>query len=550
MFDASDYELVKNYYWSVNSNGYVQTRTFGKLIYMHRLIMNPKDGLVTDHINHDTTDNRRRNLRNISISENGMNHKKCSTNTSGYSGVSFSNKDKVWISTIKVKGVTHRLGCFKNIEEAVKARHEAEERYFGEFAYKGGRKVERYKVKPYQQDAVDRMKNGCILNAGVGTGKSFMGLLYYWTEVCDGVYTDDEYKPMKNPRPLLIITTPKKRDSLEWEKDMLPFLLSPDDDANPYSSDAPVRIDSWQNIKKYTNVVGYFVIFDENCLSSWGTWTKSFLKIAKKNQWILLTATPGDNWSDYIPVFIANGFYKNKTEFKENHIIMNPFTRYPSIKGYFNQGKLMKYRKQITVTVNDSRITIPIHKDIRCDYDKETEKLVLRNRWHPFEDRPLRDATEMAVVMRKIAFGDYSRIDKCKELHEVNPRIIIFYDYDFELDMLVEMCETEGYVYAQWNGHKHDPIPDEARWLYLVQYTAGNAAWNCISTNCMIFFNDNYSYKKMKQAAGRIDRLNTPYHELFYYHLTSSSFIDKRIKKTLLDKSAFNDVREFRRYFI
>lgn len=411
-------------------------------------------------------------------------------------------------------------------------------------------KVERYKVKPYQQEAVDKMHNGCILNAGVGTGKSFMGLLYYWTKVCDGVYTDDEYKPMKNPRPLLIITTPKKRDSLEWEKDMLPFLLSPDDDSNPYSDEAPVRIDSWQNIKKYTNVVGYFVIFDENCLSSWGTWTKSFLKIAKKNQWILLTATPGDNWSDYIPVFIANGFYKNKTEFKENHIIMNPFTRYPSIKGYFNQGKLMKYRKQITVTVNESRITIPIHNYIQCDYDKETEKLVLRNRWHPFEDRPLRDATEMAVVMRKIAFGDMSRIDKCKELHEVNPRIIIFYDYDFELDMLIEMCETECYTYAQWNGHKHEPIPETAQWIYLVQYTSGNAAWNCISTNCMIFFNDNYSYKKMKQAAGRIDRLNTPYHELHYYHLTSSSFIDKRIKKTLMDKSAFNDVREFRRYFI
>jgi hypothetical protein len=416
-------------------------------------------------------------------------------------------------------------------------------------ANKGGRKVTRYKVKPYQQDAVKRMKNGCILNAGVGTGKSFMGLLYYWTEVCDGVYTDDEYKPMKNPRPLLIITTPKKRDSLEWEKDMSPFLLSPDDDANPYSNDAPVRIDSWQNIKKYTNVVGYFVIFDENCLSSWGTWTKSFLKIAKKNQWILLTATSGDNWSDMAPMFIANGFFKNKTEFKEQHVIMNPFTRYPSIKGYFNQGKLIKYRKQITVTVNEPRTTIAIHKDIRCDYDKETEKIVLRGRWHPFEDRPLRDATEMAVVMRKIAFGDISRIEKVKELHEVNPKIIIFYDYNFELDMLINMCETEGYSYAQWNGHKHEHIPDEEKWIYLVQYTSGNAAWNCTSTNCMIFFNDNYSYKKMKQAAGRIDRLNTPYHELFYYHLTSSSFIDKRIKKTLLDKSAFNDVREFRRYF-
>lgn len=400
------------------------------------------------------------------------------------------------------------------------------------------------RIEPDQLDAVNKLKNGNILKGDTGSGKSFTSLYYYYVKVCNGEYEPD-LLPMRNPRDLYIITTPKKRDDLEWDKDMLPFQLS-----SLSECQVKVTVDSWNNIKKYTNVVGAFFIFDEQRVVGSGAWVKAFYKIVRRNQWILLTATPGDSWSDYIPVFVANGFYRNKTDFKEQHIIMNPFTRYPSIKGYFNQGKLQKYRKQITVEMKSPKATIQIHKDIRCDYDKETEKLVLRNRWHPFEDRPLRDATEMAVVMRKIAFGDYSRIDKCKELHEVNPRIIIFYDYDFELDMLIEMCETEGYTYAQWNGHKHEPIPETARWIYLVQYTAGSEAWNNTTTNCMIFFNDNYSYKKMKQAAGRIDRRNTPYHELFYYHLTSSSFIDKRIKKTLLDKSAFNDVREFRRYFI
>lgn len=399
------------------------------------------------------------------------------------------------------------------------------------------------RIEPDQLDAVNKLKNGNILKGDTGAGKSFTALYYYYVKVCGGEYEPD-LLPMRNPRDLYIITTPKKRDDLEWEKDMLPFLLS-----SLSECQVKVTVDSWNNIKKYTNVIGAFFIFDEQRVVGSGAWVKAFYKIVRRNQWILLTATPGDTWSDYIPVFVANGFYRNKTDFKEQHIIMNPFTRYPSIKGYFNQGKLMKYRKQITVEMKSPKNTIQIHKDIRCEYDKDTERLVLKERWHPFEDRPLRDATEMAVVMRKIAFGDMSRIDKVKELFEVNPRIIIFYDYNFELDMLIDMCETEGYTYAQWNGHKHEEVPETARWIYLVQYTSGSEAWNCTRTNCMIFFNNNYSWKKMKQAAGRIDRRNTPYHELHYYHLTSSSYIDKRINNALNTKKEFNDVREFRRYF-
>lgn len=399
------------------------------------------------------------------------------------------------------------------------------------------------RIKDYQLEAVNKLKNGNILKGGTGSGKSFTSLYYYYVKVCGGEFEPD-LKPMTNPRPLYIITTPKKRDSLEWESDMAPFLLS-----SKTECQVSVTVDSWNNIKKYINVSGAFFIFDEQRVVGSGAWVKAFYKIVRRNQWILLTATPGDTWSDYIPVFVANGFYRNKTDFKEQHIIMNPFTRYPSIKGYFNQGKLQKYRKQITVEMSAPEVAVLLHKDIRCEYDKETEREVLRHRWHPFEDRPLRDATEMAVVMRRIAFGDISRIEKVKELHEVNPRIIIFYDYNFELEMLIEMCETEGYTYAQWNGHKHEPVPNAEEWLYLCQYTSASEAWNCITTDCMIFFNNSYSWKKMEQAVGRIKRLNTPFKELHYYHLTSGSYIDKRINQSLNIKGEFNDTREFRRYF-
>ena len=399
------------------------------------------------------------------------------------------------------------------------------------------------RIKDYQLEAVNKLKNGNILKGGTGSGKSFTSLYYYYVKVCSGEFEPD-LKPMTNPRPLYIITTPKKRDSLEWESDMAPFLLS-----SKTECQVSVTVDSWNNIKKYVNASGAFFIFDEQRVVGSGAWVKAFYKIARRNKWILLTATPGDTWSDYIPVFVANGFYRNKTDFKEQHIIMNPFTRYPSIKGYFNQAKLQKYRKQITVEMKAPEVAVLLHKDIRCYYDKETEREVLRHRWHPFENRPLRDATEMAVVMRRIAFGDISRIEKVKELHEVNPKIIIFYDYNFELDMLINMCETEGYTYAQWNGHKHEPVPDTNEWLYLCQYTSASEAWNCITTDCMIFFNNSYSWKKMEQAIGRIKRLNTPFRELHYYHLTSGSYIDKRINQALNVKGKFNDAREFRRYF-
>lgn len=412
--------------------------------------------------------------------------------------------------------------------------------------FRGSCGIEKFKIKDYQLEAVNKLQNGNILKGGTGTGKSFTALYYYYVKVCGGEF-DPDLKPMKNPRPLYIITTPKKRDEHEWDVDLNPFLLSSDAEVN---TGPPIIVDSWNNIKKYVNVYGAFFIFDEQRAVGSGAWVKAFLKITNKNKWILCTATPGDTWSDYIPVFIANGFYKNKTEFKRKHIEYNPYTRYPSIKAYHGTGILIKHRNQITVTMKAPQTTIQIHKNIICSYDEEKEKICLRKRWNPFEDRPLRDATEMAVVMRRIAFGDKSRLDEVWNLHSSkHPKIIIFYDYNFELDALIEMCEDSGFKYAQWNGHKHESVPTSKRWLYLVQYTAGNDGWNCTTCSTMIFFNDNYSYKKMTQAAGRIDRLNTPFKELYYYHLTSNSFIDKRIKASQKQKKDFNEMKTFRRYF-
>ena len=403
---------------------------------------------------------------------------------------------------------------------------------------------EKRRIKDYQLEAVNKLQNGNILKGGTGSGKSFTSLYYYWVKVCGGEF-DPDYKPMINPRPLYIITTPRKRDQHEWDKEMVPFLLSQSEDISPVK----VVVDSWNNIKKYVNVYGAFFIFDENRIVGSGAWVKAFLKIAKKNQWILLTATPGDSWIEYYPVFVANGFFKNKSDFREKHVEMNPFTRYPSIKRYHNVGKLIKYRNMITVSMKSPVITTQHHEDVVCDYDKDMEDICLKRRWHPFEDRPLRDATEMAVVMRKISFGDDSRIRAVLQLHQTHPRMIIFYDYDFELEMLHEMCYEFNINFAEWNGHKHEPVPEDGNWLYLCQYTAAGEAWNCTTCSTMIFFNNNYSYKKMIQAAGRIDRLNTPYKDLYYYHLTSKSYIDKRVSMALKQKKKFNELRDFRQYF-
>ena len=391
----------------------------------------------------------------------------------------------------------------------------------------------------YQMDAVKKMHNGCILNGGVGSGKSRTGLYYYFKE--QGGSINPDYVPMKNPKDLYIITTAMKRDSLEWEGELSQYLISTKPELNPY--DNSVVIDSWNNIKKYKDVYGAFFIFDEDRVTGKGAWVKTFYNITRKNNWIILSATPGDTWEQYIPVFIANGFYKNKTEFTREHIIYSRFTKYPKIERYVNTGRLIKLRNQILIDMDFSRKTVPHHEDVYVRYDISKYKEAMRTRWDPFKDEPIQQASGLCYVLRRIVNEDESRQMALLELAEKHPRMIIFYNFDYELDILKGLYYGENVCIAEWNGHAHEPIPTSKSWVYLVQYTAGCEGWNCVKTDTIVFYSQNYSYNVLAQAAGRIDRLNTPYTDLYYYHLKTRSGIDLAISRALNEKKQFNETR-------
>lgn len=385
-----------------------------------------------------------------------------------------------------------------------------------------------------QLEAIEKLKNGSILCGLVGSGKSRTALAYYYIKECGGecvINGQGRNRPMTKPRDLYIITTAKKRDNLEWLKECGWFGIN------------PKAIDSWNNIKKYKEVNGAFFIFDEQRVVGSGTWVKAFLNIARKNRWILLSATPGDQWVDYIPVFVANGFYRNKTEFCNRHVVYKRFAKYPQIDRYIDQGVLMKHRRDILVIMKDERETVRHDILIHVEYNKDLYKTVLRDRFDPYEKQPIQETGKLMYLLRKVVNSDQSRLDKIYDIILDKRKVIIFYNYEFEVVLLRKMFEDIGYEYAEWNGEKHEDISvllNEDRWAYLVQYTAGCEGWNCIYTDTIIFYSQSYSYRQTEQAAGRIDRMNTPYHDLYYYHLRSSSSIDTAIHKALSRKRNFN----------
>lgn len=394
------------------------------------------------------------------------------------------------------------------------------------------------KLYDYQLDAVSRMKNGCILCGGVGSGKSRTAIAYYFTRQGGEL---DPYVPMKpKPKDLYIITTARKRDTLEWEGDLIPFLLSTTPEKN-YLYGNKVIVDSWNNITKYRDVTDAMFIFDEQRLVGSGTWVTTFYKIARRNEWILLSATPGDTWSDYIPVFVANGFYKNKTAFIREHVVYSRYTKYPKIDRYLNTGRLIRLRNSILIDMDFTRKTNSHHEDVFVKYDILKYKNAIRNRWDPYRQEPIQQASGLCYVLRRIVNEDDSRQVALLELFDKHPKMIVFYSFDYELDILKNIYYGEDVEVAEWNGHKHQPVPDTDRWIYLVQYTAGAEGWNCITTDTIVFYSQNYSYKIMQQSAGRIDRLNTPYTDLYYYHLRSRSGIDLAITKALTNKKKFNE---------
>lgn len=394
------------------------------------------------------------------------------------------------------------------------------------------------KLRDYQLDAISNMKNGCILNGGVGSGKSLTSLAYYYLENGGSkeFLTGGKYKKMrKNKLDLYIITTARKRDTLEWEKELAQFLLDKENDK--------IVVDSWNNISKYRDVKNSFFILDEQRLVGSGAWVKSFLKIAKHNKWILLSATPGDTWTDFIPVFLANGFYKNKTEFLREHAVYARYCNFPKIEKYIGTKKLLRLRDSILIDMEFDRDTVQIHTDIYVDYDKELYRKVMKERWDIWKDEPIDNASGLCYALRKIVNTHDSRPEQLLKLSEIHDRIIVFYNFNYELDILKSLNYPDRTVVTEWNGHKHDPIPTTKRWIYLVQYTAGAEGWNCITTDTMVFYSQNYSYKIMLQSAGRIDRMNTKYKTLNYYHLKTKSNIDLAINKALKEKKKFNETK-------
>ena len=398
---------------------------------------------------------------------------------------------------------------------------------------------------PYQMDAVKKMRNGCILNGGVGSGKSRTGLYYYFKE--QGGSIDPDYIPMHEPKDLYIITTAMKRDTYEWLKELENYKMSVDPSRSQYKN--KVVVDSWQAITKYENVKDAFFIFDEDRVTGFGVWVKAFLKIAKNNDWIILSATPGDTWEQYIPVFIANGFYKNKTEFSREHIIYSRFTKYPKIDRYINQGRLIRLRNRILIDMDFDRQTQAHHEDIFCKYDAFKYKEVTKTRWDPYKNEPIQQASGLCYILRRIVNEDESRQKALLDLYKDHPRMIIFYNFDYELEILKNLNYGDDVEIGEWNGHKHQPVPFNRKWVYLVQYTAGCEGWNCIETDTMVFYSQNYSYKVMAQASGRIDRLNTSYKDLYYYHLKSRSGIDLAIARAVNEKKTFNETRWVGRTF-
>jgi hypothetical protein len=384
-------------------------------------------------------------------------------------------------------------------------------------------------LRPHQQTALTQLQDGKILWGGVGSGKSRVAVAYYQAHHLQ--------------KDVYVITTAKKRDSLDWNGEFAQIGVGMHADA---TLGGILTVDSWNNIDKYRDVEDAFFIFDEQRLVGSGTWVKAFLKIARGNNWILLSATPGDTWLDYIPVFVANGFYRNRTQFKLEHVIYAPYTKFPKVARYVGVNKLVKHRNALLVHMRHPKETIRHNMTRQVEYNEELVASILKNRWHIFLNRPIKDVAELFAVVRRVVNSDPSRIQVVKRLLEEHPKMVIFYNFNYELDILRRLkADISGdFEVAEWNGHRHENIPVSEKWAYLTQYVAGSEGWNCTETDTILFYSLTYSYKLWEQAHGRTDRLNTPFSDLYYFTLRSKSPIDAAIWRSLKAKKNFNAASE------
>ena len=397
--------------------------------------------------------------------------------------------------------------------------------------------------RPEQIQAVRQLQNGSILAGGVGSGKTLTSLAWYLTSVCNAASFEKggslAKKKVEGSPTLYVITTAKKRDSLEWEEEAARLGLSTDPACSFTGSS--IVVDSWNNIGKSSDREHAVFFFDEQRASGSGRWVKEFLKITKKNTWLLLSATPGDVWMDYLPVFMAHGFFRTRTEFMEDHVIFDRFAKYPKVKRYIGEAKLQRLRRSILVEMPVERHTTRERETVYCDYDRDLYKWVVKNRMDPWTEEPLRDAGGVCRILRKVVSDNDWRSEQAKRILSSNERVIVFYNYNYELDRILAVAESLGLPTAQWNGHRHDAIPAESRWVYICQYTSAAEGWNCTSTDTVLFWSLNYSWRVTEQCEGRIDRLNTPYSRLKYYFLESHSSIDEAVRRSLSSKKVFNE---------
>ena len=371
------------------------------------------------------------------------------------------------------------------------------------------------KLYSHQEEALRLLHSGNVLVGGVGSGKSRVGASWALSKA--------------DPKKIVVITTARKRDSFEWEGEFAALSANCDD----------VTIESWNNVSKFADYHDHVFIFDEQRVVGSGAWVKSFLKISKHNLWILLSATPGDTWLDYVPLFIANGFYKNRTAFSEQHIVWDRFAKYPKVKRFINTGVLESRRRRIIVPMPAERHTRRNRKDIFVPFDRDEYDLIVKKRIDPWTKEPIRNAAGVCYALRRSVNSSGNRLDRLRKIVTKRHRVIVFYNFNYERDELLTL--RDEFTVAEWNGHAHEPIPGGDSWVYLVQYTAGAEGWNCIETDTVVFYSLNYSYKVLEQAEGRIDRINTPYTDLWYYYFKSESGIDSAITKAIQEKATFNE---------
>lgn len=382
-------------------------------------------------------------------------------------------------------------------------------------------------LRDHQTKALAKLSNGKILWGGVGSGKSIVAAQYYMEQEADA----DVY----------VITTAKKRESFDWQGTFAKFGVGEHLSATVAGQ---LTVDSWNNIGKYRDVRGAFFIFDEQRVVGSGSWSNVFVRIAKANRWILLSATPGDTWLDYIPVFVANGFYKNRTEFKREHVVYNSYTRFPKVDRYVGVNRLVRLRNDLLVEMPYLRETKRHTVTVHVEHDQAEVERVLKTRWNPYRDRPCRNVAELFSVLRRVVNSHSSRVEAVSQTLSQCRRLIVFYNFDYELELLRQFASTISsteVVTAEWNGHRHDDLPAGSDWLYLVQWTAGAEGWECTTANHELFYSAPYSFKLWEQGYGRIDRLNTPYRDLYYHVLRSKSLVDDGIFKALGQKRNFNE---------